>query len=356
MQVNGHHQRTIQARTDGRISIIDQTCLPQAYTRVSIQTSDEMARAIRNMQVRGAPLIGAAAAWGVALAMAEQADDESLAKAIAELANTRPTAVNLHWALKRMQTLLQPLSEIKRAEAAWKEAQAISDEDVASNRAIGETGAALIEELAAEKSDGEAVNILTHCNAGWLGTVDYGTALAPIWLATERGLKVHVWVDETRPRCQGALTAWELRQQGIPHTVIVDNAGGHLMQQGKVDVVIVGCDRVAANGDVANKIGTYLKALAARDNNVPFFVAVPTSTIDWDIESGEDILIEERNGDEVRQLNGVEVYPSVTEVSNPGFDITRTRLITGYISERGLLRKLSDLDVEETEPAEVAAA
>jgi methylthioribose-1-phosphate isomerase len=295
------------------------------------------------MQVRGAPLIGATAAYGVALAMNVDASDAGLKAACRWLAATRPTAVNLRWALERMRTLLLPLAPSDRADAAWREAAGICDEDIASCRAIGEHGLALIRGIA-EKKTGPA-NLLTHCNAGWLAAVDWGTALAPIYAAHDAAIPVHVWVDETRPRNQGALTAWELAAHGVPHTVIVDNAGGHLMQQGKVDMVIVGTDRTTCSGDVANKIGTYLKALAALDNNVPFYVAAPSSSIDWTLDEGALIPIEERPAAEVWEFRGrlanqslenVRLYPEASPVANPAFDVTPSRLVTGIITERGV--------------------
>jgi methylthioribose-1-phosphate isomerase len=296
------------------------------------------------MLVRGAPLIGAAAAYGVALAMRTDASDSNLEQAINVLGATRPTAINLRWALARMQAKLAPLSPPKRAEAAYAEAAAICDADVATNKSIGEHGVKLIE---AHAGGTRRVNVLTHCNAGWIATVDWGTALAPIYMAHDKGIDVHVWVEETRPRNQGAsLTAWELGKHGVPHTVIADNAGGHLMQRGDVDLVIVGTDRVTRSGDVANKIGTYLKALAARDNGVPFWVALPSSTIDWTISDGlSDIPIEERAQTEVTTMTGraldgsiatIRIVPKDSPAANPAFDVTPARLISGLITERGL--------------------
>jgi methylthioribose-1-phosphate isomerase len=302
------------------------------------------------MWVRGAPLIGATAAYGVALAMAEDASDAGLARAVAVLGATRPTAVNLRWALEHMAERLAPLAVAARHDAAYRLAADICDADVATNAAIGKHGADLIEAIAARKGGGP-VNILTHCNAGWLATVDWGTATAPIYTAAARGIDVHVWVDETRPRNQGAhLTAWEMAGHGIAHHLIVDNAGGHLMQHGMVDMVIVGTDRTTATGDVCNKIGTYLKALAAYDNGVPFFVALPSSTIDWRVEDGvRDIPIEERSGDEVSfvqglmeggnasgQIGRLRISPLATPAANPAFDVTPARLVTGLITERGV--------------------
>jgi methylthioribose-1-phosphate isomerase len=299
------------------------------------------------MWVRGAPLIGVTAAYGVAMAMTADASDAALDAAWEKLHATRPTAINLRWALDAMRDLLRLLPADQRAEAAYRRAGEIADEDVELNRNIGKHGLEIIRQIAARKRPGEPVNILTHCNAGWLATVDYGTATAPIYLATEAGIPVHVYVDETRPRNQGAhLTAWELNGHGVPHTLVVDNAGGHLMQHGMVDMVIVGTDRTAANGDVANKIGTYLKALTAKDNNVPFYVALPSPTIDWTVHDGvAEIPIEERNAEEVTFVQGrnsageivkVHIAPDGSPAANPAFDVTPARLITGLITERGI--------------------
>ncbi|WP_029008632.1 S-methyl-5-thioribose-1-phosphate isomerase [Azospirillum halopraeferens] len=348
MKVNGVAYRTIWPAGDGRtVEIIDQTKLPHDFAVARLTGLEEAAHAIRAMLVRGAPLIGATAAYGLALALAEDAGDERLEQASAVLLATRPTAVNLRWALERMRARLAPLPPAERAAAAYAEAAAICDEDVAINRAIGEHGAALIRAAAAAGAPGEPVNVLTHCNAGWLATVDWGTALSPIYAAFEAGIPLHVWVDETRPRNQGAsLTAWELNRHGVPHTVIVDNAGGHLMQHGRVDLCIVGTDRTTADGDVCNKIGTYLKALAARDNGVPFYVALPSPTIDWRIGDGvREIPIEERDGTEVSELTGitadgrietVRVTPDGSPLANPAFDVTPARLVSGLITERGV--------------------
>ena len=346
MRIHGQHWRTIALHADGwRVEVIDQTLLPFAFRARLLSTMPDAAEAIRTMVVRGAPLIGAAAAYGVALAMRADASDASLAQALAELGATRPTAVNLHWALGRMRRLLEPLSPAQRQDHAYAEAALICDEDVALCSAIGDHGLGLIRDMAAEKP-GRPLNILTHCNAGWLATVDWGTALAPIYMAHDRGIDLHVWVDETRPRNQGALlTTWELGRHGVAHTLVVDNAGGHLMQHGEVDLVIVGADRVTRTGDVANKIGTYLKALAAHDNGVPFWVAVPSSTIDWTISDGiAQIPIEERPATEVTVITGraldgailpVRVVPTATPAANPAFDVTPSRLVTGLITERG---------------------
>lgn len=344
MRIGGRQYRTLWAEADRRaITVIDQTRLPHAFETVSLGTAEDAARAISHMIVRGAPLIGATAAYGVALAMLADPLDSSLDAARALLQATRPTAVNLRWALERMAAVLMPLPPAERVEVAFAEAARICDEDVETCRAIGETGLALIEAVAAGKRG--PVNILTHCNAGWLACVDWGTATAPLYLAHDRGIDLHVWVDETRPRNQGgALTAWELAAHGVPHTVIVDNAGGHLMQRGLVDLCITGTDRVAANGDVANKIGTYLKALAARDNGVPFYVALPDPTIDWSAAQGTDIPIENRPGTEVSRVIGrgaggalteVEIVNPGSPVANPAFDITPARMVTGFITPRG---------------------
>lgn len=346
MNIDGKTYRTIWP--DPRlkyVNIIDQTRLPHRFEVIQIHSVEAMEYAIKTMQVRGAPLIGAAAAYGVALAMRYDDSDEGLATACAALLASRPTAVNLRWALQRMQEHLLTVAPGRRHLAAWKEAANICEEDVTLNQAIGRHGLQLIQALAAAKSG--PVNILTHCNAGWLATVDWGTALSPVFAAHEAGIPVHVWVDETRPRNQGAsLTAWELVKHGVAHTVISDNAGGHLMQQGEVDIVIVGADRVTATGDVCNKIGTYLKALAAFDNQVPFYAAVPSPTIDWTICDGvREIPIEERNADEVAYMQGqlasgelasVRVVPEGSPCANPAFDVTPARLVTGIITERGI--------------------
>lgn len=347
MKIHGKHYRTIWTAEDqGAVEIIDQTLLPHRFETCRLETVDDAARAIKVMQVRGAPLIGATAAYGLCLALKADPSDTSLEKATALLLETRPTAVNLKWALDEMNKVLVPLPKESRVAAAYARAATICDEDVETCWMIGVHGLELIRGLSAQKN-GEPVNILTHCNAGWLATVDWGTALSPIYHAFNEGLRVHVWVDETRPRNQGAsLTAYELGAHGVPHTIITDNAGGHLMQRGQVDLCIVGTDRTAANGDVANKIGTYLKALAARDNGVPFYVALPHSTVDWTIEDGvRDIPIEERAGQEVTRLAGRTADGSVVEVDiaapgspagNPAFDVTPARLVTGLMTERGI--------------------
>ncbi len=346
MKVNGQHHRTIWPSADGRaVEIIDQTRLPHEFTTVRLETVEDAARAITTMQVRGAPLIGATAAYGLCLALGGDTSDRSLGQAHGLLCSTRPTAINLRWALDDMRGLLRDIPAAQRLEAAWARAAQICDDDVAVNRAIGRAGLAIIRALAGA---GDAVNILTHCNAGWLATVDWGTATAPIYMARDEGIPVHVWVDETRPRNQGAaLTAFELGQEGIPHTVIVDNAGGHLMQQGRVDLCLVGSDRTTARGDVANKIGTYLKALAAHDNGVPFYVALPSTTIDWSLGDGvAQIPIEERPPDEVTRVAGrtasgevteVEITPPGTRAANYAFDVTPARLVSGLITERGVV-------------------
>jgi methylthioribose-1-phosphate isomerase len=323
--------------------------LPHEFVVARIANAEDATEAIRSMLVRGAPLIGATAAYGMALAMCADASDAALDRAYAMLLAARPTAINLKWALDEMARLLRPLPASERVAAAYRRAVEIAEEDVTINQGIGRHGLALIEQIAATKQPGEPVNVLTHCNAGWLATVDWGTATAPIYLAHDRGLKVHVWVDETRPRNQGAsLTAWELGHHGVPHTVIPDNTGGHLMQHRMVDLAIVGTDRVAANGDVCNKIGTYLKALAAHDNGVPFYVALPSPTIDFSIGDGiRQIPIEQRSADEVTNMTGrtadgrvetVRVVPDGSPVANYAFDVTPARLVTGLITERGLLR------------------
>jgi len=344
MKINGQHYRSVWTIGEDAFGIIDQTKLPHEFVTMTLRSADDAARAIRNMNTRGAPLIGVVGAYGLALAMRQDASDDHIQKMVEMLAETRPTAINLKWALWRMRGALLNQPREKRAALAWKEAGLITDEDVAMSEAIGRNGLAIIRDIAAKKP-GETVNILTHCNAGWLATVDYGTALAPIYLAHDEGIALHVWVDETRPRNQGAsLTAFELGSHGVDHTILADNAGGHYMQAGQVDMVIVGTDRVTANGDVANKIGTYLKALAAKDNDVPFYVALPSSTIDWTLESGRDIPIEERSEDEVLKMAGrlpdgsvtvVEIAAPGSGAANPGFDVTPARLVTGFITERG---------------------
>jgi len=347
MKVNGIPYRTIWPADDGdAVEIIDQTRLPHAFETVRLEGLDAAALAIRDMLVRGAPLIGATAAYGVALAMRDDPSDAALARAYELLFATRPTAVNLRWALDDMRARLAALAPSARADAAWRRAGEICDEDAAICEAIGDHGVEVLRRAWDARPTGPHLEVLTHCNAGWLATVDWGTALAPIYKAHDAGIPVHVWVDETRPRNQGAgLTAWELGRHGVPHTVIVDNAGGHLMRAGRVDLCIVGTDRTAANGDVCNKIGTYLKALAADDNAVPFYVALPSPTIDWGLPCGDDIPIEERGAREVSHIAGrtadgrietVAITPPGSPVANYGFDVTPARLVTALITERGL--------------------
>ncbi len=348
MKVGDTHYRSIwRDAATGAVHIIDQRWLPHDFRVVTLDSLDDFATAIRDMWVRGAPLIGATAAYGVACQLARDPSDAALAQAYDVLHATRPTAINLRWALDAMRATLRPLPDTARAEAAFATAARICDDDVDTNRMIGEHGLELIRAIAATKAPGDPVNILTHCNAGWIATVDWGTATSPMYHAQAAGIPIHVWVDETRPRNQGAqLTAWELAGAGIPHHLIVDNAGGHLMQRGQVDMVIVGTDRTTATGDVCNKIGTYLKALAARDTGVPFYVALPSSTIDWTVSDGlAEIPIEERDGREVTHVYGrddtgtarfVQISPDGTPGGNPAFDVTPARLVTGLITERGI--------------------
>lgn len=346
MKIDGKHYRTIWLGADGKsVEIIDQTKLPFRFETLALRGLDDAARAISSMQVRGAPLIGATAAYGIALAMQADVSDEALDRAYDTLLATRPTAINLRWALDEMRAALRNLPREERRAKAYARAAEICDADVETCRKIGEHGFGIIQSHA-EKKKGATVNILTHCNAGWLACVDWGTALAPIYMAHDAGIPIHVWVDETRPRNQGAsLTAYELGAHGVPHTLIADNTGGHLMQHKLVDLCIVGTDRVTATGDVANKIGTYLKALAARDNDVPFFVALPFSTIDWTMTDGAKIPIEERGGEEVKFMTGkladgsiatVQIAPDASPAANYGFDVTPMRLVTGFITERGV--------------------
>ncbi len=351
MNIDGRPWRTIWLEPDGRaVGVIDQTRLPHAFETRRLDNLDAAAAAIRTMVVRGAPLIGVTGAYGLMLALQADPSDGALAAAEALLLATRPTAVNLAWALERTRRRVAPLPPDQRAAAAAQEAAAIADEDVAMCEAIGDHGLAEFRRLHAAlppRRQGQPLQVLTHCNAGWLATVDWGTALAPIYKAHRAGLPIHVWVDETRPRNQGAsLTAYELSREGVPHTVIVDNAGGHLMQHGQVDAVIVGTDRTTRRGDVCNKIGTYLKALAAHDNGVPFYVALPSSTIDWTLEDGlAEIPIEARAADEVTHIQGsdpsghvlsVRLTPAASDAFNPAFDVTPARLVTALITERGL--------------------
>ena len=351
MKIDGTAYRTIWVNEDGwSVSIIDQTCLPHALEIVTISDLDAAARAISTMQVRGAPLIGATAAYGLCLAMRRDPSDTALAAAYDSLLATRPTAINLRWALDDMRAVLTDTPPERRMEAAYRRAAEICDDDIAINSAIGDHGLALISRIANDKqargADGP-VNVLTHCNAGWLATVDWGTATAAVYKAHDRGIPVHVWVDETRPRNQGAsLTAYELGHHGVPHTIIADNTGGHLMQHGAVDLCIVGTDRTTRSGDVCNKIGTYLKALAARDNDVPFYVALPSPSIDWSISDGLNAIpIEQRSGDEISMIAGraadgsiqrVQITPDDSPVANYAFDVTPAHLITGLITERGV--------------------
>jgi methylthioribose-1-phosphate isomerase len=349
MKVDGKPTRSIWLEPDGvTVGTIDQTLLPHRYATIRLTTLADAAHAISSMQLRGAPLIGAAAAYGMSLALRADSSDEMLERAYATLIKTRPTAINLKWALDKMMAVVRNRPRGERVAAAYKRAAEICDEDVAINQAIGRHGLKLIEDIAAKKKPGEPVNVLTHCNAGWLATVDIGTATAPIYTAHDKGVKLHVWVDETRPRNQGAsLTAWELGQHGVPHTVIADNTGGHLMQHRMVDLAITGTDRVTAQGDVCNKIGTYLKALAAKDNGVPFYVALPSPTIDFTVSDGvSEIPIEQRGGDEQATMTGrtadgrietVTVVPDGSPVANYAFDVTPARLVTGLITERGIL-------------------
>ena len=346
MKINGVHYRSLWWNHEaGVLEIIDQRWLPHEVRIQQVATMQDFADAIAQMRVRGAPLIGATAAYGMALAMAEDPSDANLDTAWAYLEKTRPTAINLRWALDRCRTAMGALPEGDRAAAALELAHEIADEDVAINQRIGEFGLERIREIAATKPAGEPVRILTHCNAGWIATVDWGTATSPMYKAHDAGLALHVWVDETRPRNQGALTSWELGSHGVPHTYITDNAGGHLMQHGMVDMVLVGTDRTTRSGDVCNKIGTYLKALAARDNGVPFYVALPSPTIDWTVSDGvAEIPIEERDAREVTHIQGktgdgievVQVSPDGSPGGNPAFDVTPRHLVTGLITERGI--------------------
>ena len=347
MKIDGIAYRSVWVdREDGcSIRILDQTKLPWAVEILRLRTVEEAAHAIRSMQTRGAPLIGAVAAYGLCLGLLADASAAALERDAAMLAETRPTAINLRWALERMLTRLRTAHETQRVAMAYEEAGRIADEDAEMNEAIGKHGFEQIQDVSRHKQ-GAVVNLLTHCNAGWLATVDWGTALAPIYMAHDAGIPVHVWVDETRPRNQGAaLTAFELGKHGVRHTVVADNAGGHLMQHGQVDMVIVGTDRVTRAGDVANKIGTYLKALAARDNDVPFWVALPSSTIDWSVTDGlSEIPIEERAEAEVTSVTGLSADGAMATVrvaapgsagANPAFDVTPARLVSGLITERG---------------------
>lgn len=353
MNVDGQHYRSLWwDDQDQVLKIIEQRWLPHEFRVEAVPTVAAFATAIVEMRVRGAPLIGATAAYGVACAMAEDPSDANLDRTWEVLHQTRPTAINLRWALDRCLRVLRPLAPSDRAAAALRLAHEIADEDVEVNRRIGEFGLGLICDIAARKPAGQPVRILTHCNAGWLATVDWGTATSPIYHAHDAGIALHVWVDETRPRNQGALTAWELGRHGVPHTYVTDNAGGHLMQHGLVDLVLVGTDRTTRQGDVCNKIGTYLKALAAKDNGVPFYVALPSSTIDWTVTDGvAEIPIEERPESEVTDIQGLtpdgqiatlRVPPRDTSAGNPAFDVTPNRLVTGLITERGICAATPD--------------
>jgi methylthioribose-1-phosphate isomerase len=344
VKISGKHYRTIWPTAAGSVRVIDQSRLPFEFSTIDLNTVDDAAQAIRTMVVRGAPLIGATAAYGMALALRSNATDEHLDEAARILRATRPTAHNLAWALTRMRSVLAAVASKERADVAFREAALICDADVEQCRAIGLHGLEIIRRFS--NTAGRVVNILTHCNAGWLACVDWGTALSPIYMAHDAGIQIHVWVDETRPRNQGAaLTAFELAAHGVPHTVIADNLGGHLMQRGQVDMVIVGSDRTTAAGDVCNKVGTYLKALAAWDNGVPFYVALPLSTIDWSLHQGRDIPIEERSAMELTHITGrtssgametVRVVPEGSPALNLGFDVTPARLVTALITECGL--------------------
>ncbi|MFY0311107.1 S-methyl-5-thioribose-1-phosphate isomerase [Leisingera sp. D0M16] len=347
MKVNGTHYRSLWWDHDkDALQIIDQRWLPHDFRFQQVNTLQEFADAIVEMRVRGAPLIGATAAYGMALAMRLDPSDGAMDQAWSFLNATRPTAINLRWALDRCRNHLRPLAEGERAAAALALAHEIADEDVEINRSIGAHGLELIKQIAARKPAGEPVRLLTHCNAGWIATVDWGTATSPMYQAHDAGIPIHVWVDETRPRNQGALTSWELGSHGISHSYITDNAGGHLMQHGQVDLVITGTDRTTRRGDVCNKIGTYLKALAAKDNGVPFYVALPSPTIDWTVSDGvAEIPIEERGEREITHVQGktesgeigvVQVTPDGTPGGNPAFDVTPNRLVTGLITERGI--------------------
>ncbi len=348
MNVGDRHYRTIWVGDDGQtVEVIDQTKLPFEFEILPLTSVADAADAIRHMVVRGAPLIGVTAAYGMAIEMARDPSDQAIGAAYDYLFATRPTAVNLRWALDDMRQTLLAVSPTERRDVAYRRAGELADDDVETCHNIGLNGVSLIEKAAEAKGSGEVVNILTHCNAGWLATTDWGTALSPIYVAHDKGIPVHVWVDETRPRNQGAaLTAWELHSHGVPHTLVVDNVGGHLMQHGLVDLCITGTDRTTAGGDVCNKIGTYLKALAARDNGVPFYVALPYSTIDWSIEDGvRDVPIEQRDPDEVTKITGrtaaggletVEIIPPGVEAANYAFDVTPARLVSGLITERGI--------------------
>lgn len=348
MKVGKEYYRSIWTGDDGwSVEIIDQTLLPHRFAKHRLTSLEQAAEAIVSMRVRGAPLIGATGAYGLCLALRQDSSDQAMEQAASMLLGTRPTAVNLRWALQRMTSSLFALDESDRLQRAYEIAGSICDEDAVLNESIGLHGLSILKEAAGRKKHGEPLNILTHCNAGWLATVDWGTALAPIYKAHDLGMPLHVWVDETRPRNQGAsLTAWELAEQGVPHSVIVDNAGGHLMQTGQVDLCITGTDRTAANGDVCNKIGTYLKALAAYDNGIPFYVALPSPTIDWELPKGVgQIPIEVRPSREVSHMTGLDSEGVIREVNllppesravNYGFDVTPAKYVTALITEVGI--------------------
>lgn len=350
MKIDGTHYRSIELNSDGwSVRIFDQRKLPWDLVHVNLTDLEQAALSISEMWTRGAPLLAAVAAYGFCLGLRADPSDDGVARAYDTLLATRPTAINLRWALDEMASAVKPYQGEERIAAAYKRAGEICDEDVEINRNIGLNGLPLLRKMSRDKG-GKTLNILTHCNAGWLATVDYGTITSPIYMAHDEGLNIHVWVDETRPRNQGALlTAYELQQHGVPHSVIADNAGGHLMQKGEVDLCLVGTDRVTRNGDVCNKIGTYLKALAAKDNDVPFYIALPYPTIDYSMQSGDLIPIEQRDGREVTHMSGVNASGEVEEfkitrsgAANPAFDVTPARLVSGYITERGILKKVCD--------------
>jgi methylthioribose-1-phosphate isomerase len=355
MKINGTHYRSIALNEDGwSVRIFDQQKLPWKLVHLKLETLDQAAYAIKEMQTRGAPMLAMTAAYGMCLGLREDASDENLRISYDKLLATRPTAVNLRWALDEIMNTVKDLEKDARVAAAYARAAEMCDEDVEINRNIGLNGLKLLEKISKAKK-GECVNIMTHCNAGWLATVDYGTISAPIYMAHDAGIKIHVWVSETRPRNQGAsLTAYELKEHGVPHTVIPDNASGHLMQKGAVDIVLTGTDRVTRNGDTCNKIGTYMKAVAAKHNNIPMYIALPYPTIDYSMKSGDLIPIEERSAREVTHISGLSEDGSVQEVKitgsdafNPGFDVTPAELITGYITERGILEKVCDGESDE---------
>ena len=343
MKINSKNYRTIWFENN-LVKIIDQTKLPHKFIIKDLKTVKDTVNAIQSMEVRGAPLIGATAAYGLVLSILEKNDQSFLKKSSDDLIASRPTAINLKWAVDRMMKKLSGINSNENLKIALEEAKAIVEEDVNFCKNIGLNGLKIIEEIANKKKD--TVNILTHCNAGWLATIDWGTATSPIYQAHQKGIKVHVWVDETRPRNQGAnLTSYELNEEGISNTIITDNAGGILMQRGQVDMCIVGTDRTLANGDVCNKVGTYLKALAAKDNNVPFYVALPSSTIDWNIKNYKDIPIEERNSEELSHIEGldedgklkkIQIYPKKSKAMNLAFDVTPAKYVTGLITEKGI--------------------